>query len=170
MSLAKKLLKVMTVCRTLTYDSNNEEVGYKFVSAAKVNAAVNAALAENGIVSLAVTKIVDVKEVKNEILATVEVEITLKDTDGDESFVIRGAGSGIDAGDKAVAKAQTMAVKYAWKNTLLIADSSDEPDNNADTRAYERVKKRYEEQGMQKHPSFIAKVASEELKNKKVPF
>lgn len=49
----KKLLKVMTACRTLTYDSNNEEVGYKFVSAAKVNAAVNAALVENGIISLA---------------------------------------------------------------------------------------------------------------------
>ncbi|MBQ7198918.1 MAG: ERF family protein, partial [Selenomonadaceae bacterium] len=37
-------------------------------------------------------------------------------------------GSGIDSADKAVAKAQTMAVKYAWKNTLLIADKSDDPD------------------------------------------
>lgn len=136
MGLAKKLLKVMTACRTLTYDSNNEEVGYKFVSAAKVNAAVNAALVENGIISLAATKIMEVKEIKDEIFAAVEVEITLKDTDGDETFVIRGAGSGIDAGDKSVAKAQTMAVKYAWKNTLLIADSADDPDTNFNTKAY----------------------------------
>ena len=128
MALAKKLLNVMTACRTLTYDSNNEEVGYKFVSAAKVNAAVNAALVENGIAILAVTKINEVKEIKDEIFAAVEVEITLMDTDSEESVVIRGAGSGIDAGDKAIAKAQTMAVKYAWKNTLLIADTADDPD------------------------------------------
>lgn len=128
MALAKKLLKVMTACRTLTYDSNNDEVGYKFVSAAKVNAAVNAALVENGIVSLAHTSIMNVREIKGEIFAAVEVEIKLVDTESEETFVIRGAGSGIDAGDKAVAKAQTMAVKYAWKNTLLIADTADDPD------------------------------------------
>lgn len=82
----------------------------------------------------------NVKEIKDEIFAAVEVEIKLIDTESEETFVIRGAGSGIDAGDKAVAKAQTMAVKYAWKNTLLIADSSDEPDANNNTKAYKAVK------------------------------
>ena len=142
MALAKKLLNVMKNCRSLTYDSDNGEVGYKYVSAAKVNAAVNAALVENGIVTCATSKVKSCVEVERdngkEFLATVEVEIRLIDTDSEEFFMIRGVGQGIDAGDKAVAKAQTMAVKYAWKNSLLIADTADDPDANTNTRAYSK--------------------------------
>lgn len=180
MGLAKKLLNVMKACRSLSYDSDNEEVGYKYVSAAKVNAAVNTALVENELVCIAAVKNVEVKQVETasgvkENFATLEVEINIFDVDtADEKdaacFVIRGAGSGIDAGDKAIAKAQTMAVKYAWKNTLLIADKSDDPDANQEARAYEQVKAQYEKIGAQKHPSFIAKVASDNLKNLKAPF
>ena len=136
MALAKKILKVMETCRSLTYDSNNDEVGYKYVSAAKVNAAVNAALVENGIITCAISTLKEVREIKNEILATVEVEIRLIDTESEEFFMIRGVGQGIDAGDKAIAKAQTMAVKYAWKNSLLIADTADDPDANVNTQVY----------------------------------
>lgn len=137
MSLAKKILNVMRACRCLTYDSNNDEVGYKYVSAAKVNAAVNAALVENGIATVALSTVKKVVETENgEFLATVEVEIRLIDTESEEFLLIRGAGQGIDAGDKAVAKAQTMAVKYAWKNSLLIADSSDDPDANQNTQCH----------------------------------
>ena len=140
MALAKKILNVMKACRKLTYDAKNDEVGYKYVSAAKVNAAVNAALVDNGIICLPNVKINDLRTVETsggkENLATVEVELTLVDVDGDERFLIRGIGQGIDAGDKAVAKAQTMAIKYAWKMALLIADSSDDPDANKNTFAY----------------------------------
>ena len=129
MALAQKMLNVMKACRSLTYDSTNNEVGYQFVSAAKVNAAVNKALVENGIIALAETLMYSETELENkENFATVHVAITLVDVDSDERFKICGAGSGIDSADKAVAKAQTMAVKYAWKNTLLIADKSDDPD------------------------------------------
>lgn len=136
MALAKKFLKVMKACRSLTYDSNNDEVGYKYVSAAKVNAAVNAALVDNGIVTCAVSTLKEVREFKDEMMALVEVEIRLIDTESEEFFIIRGIGQGIDAGDKAVAKAQTMAVKYAWKNSLLIADATDDPDANFNTQVY----------------------------------
>lgn len=136
MALAKKFLNVMKACRSLTYDSNNDEVGYKYVSAAKVNAAVNAALVDNGIITCAISTLKDTREFKNEMMATVEVEIRLIDTESEEFFMIRGVGQGIDAGDKAVAKAQTMAVKYAWKNSLLIADTADDPDANLNTQVY----------------------------------
>ena len=92
MALAEKILKVMAACRSLTYDSNNDEVGYKYVSAAKVNAAVNAALVDNGVITLAESELKEVREFKNEILATVEVEITLQDVDSEEQFVICGVG------------------------------------------------------------------------------
>ena len=66
MALAKKLLNVMKNCRSLTYDSDNGEVGYKYVSAAKVNAAVNAALVENGIVTCATSKVKSCVEVERD--------------------------------------------------------------------------------------------------------
>jgi len=72
-------------------------------------------------------------------LASVIVTIELVNADdANEVMTISGAGSGIDAGDKAIAKAQTMAVKYAWKDTLLIADKDDDPDANTNTLAYKR--------------------------------
>lgn len=121
-----KLLKVMEQCGHISRDSYNSEVKYPYVSAAKVNDAVNRALLEVGIATTAESELVDIREVAGQILATVAVKITL--TDGNETFTIKGIGSGLDIGDKSVAKAQTMAVKYAWKNSLLIVDSSDEPD------------------------------------------
>lgn len=140
MTLREKILNVMTACAVIGKDSFNDDVGYSYVSAAKLNAAVNVALRENRIICLPITKIFEVRPVEinsgTEILASVEVEITLVDVDSDEIFIIRGAGSGIDKGDKALAKAQTMAVKYAWKNTLLISDSADDPDANFNTNAY----------------------------------
>lgn len=139
MGMAEKMLRVMNAVSKLTYDSTNLEVGYKYVSAAKVNAAVNRALVENGIFVVADTEIHDIHPVGIEHFATVKVTLVLCDTDSDDDVRISGVGSGIDAGDKAVAKAQTMAVKYALKNTFLIADASDDPDANANTRAYSNI-------------------------------
>ena len=62
---------------TYSYDSTNNEVGYQFVSAAKVNKV----LAENGIVTLANSKKVESKVLDTGIYAEVEVEITLVDAD-----------------------------------------------------------------------------------------
>ena len=126
MKITEKLLRVMQACAHIGKDAVNDEVGYPYVSAAKINDAVNRALTDNGIATTAESKIIDIRTIDKNILATVEVEITLYD--GEETLKIKGVGSGIDSFDKSVAKAQTMAVKYAWKNTLLIADSSDDPD------------------------------------------
>ncbi|MBR0289704.1 MAG: hypothetical protein IJQ82_12060 [Selenomonadaceae bacterium] len=51
--------------------------------------------------------------------------ITLLDPDSGETLPIKGLGFGQDAGDKAVAKAQTMAIKYAYLNSLAIATNDD---------------------------------------------
>lgn len=126
--LKEKLLKVMQECSHLSRDAYNPEIGYPYVSAAKLNDAVNRALTSNAIATTAESKLVDLRIIGDYVLATVEVVITLLDVETENSLTIRGVGSGMDKGDKAVAKAQTMAVKYAWKNTLLIADSGDDPD------------------------------------------
>lgn len=126
MKLTEKFIEVMRKCGHIGKDATNEEVGYEYVSAAKINDLVNRALIEVGIASTAESKLIDLREVGGQTLATIEVEITL--SDGEETLKLKGIGSGLDGGDKSVAKAQTMAVKYAWRNSLLIADSADDPD------------------------------------------
>ena len=139
MKLTEKLLRVMQECAHIGKDAVNNEIGYEYVSAAKINDAVNHALTANGIATTAESKLIGIRNIGEKILATVEVEITLYD--GEETLKIKGVGSGIDGGDKSVAKAQTMAVKYALKNSLLIADSSDDPDAINNKTAYKNSSK-----------------------------
>ena len=58
--------------------------------------------------------------------------ITLIDRDSDESVLITGIGSGQDSGDKAVMKAQTAAIKYAYMLSLSIS-TGDDPEADART-------------------------------------
>ena len=100
---------------------------------------VNAALVEQGLASLVIPELISLEEVKTakgsiEHLATVKVNITLIDRDSDESVLITGIGSGQDSGDKAVMKAQTAAIKYAYMLSLSIS-TGDDPE--ADTRTDE---------------------------------
>lgn len=79
--------------------------------------------------------IVDVTNQKGntEHLATVRVLVRLVDGDSGESVELYGIGSGQDAGDKAVMKAQTAAIKYAYMMSLCIATGDDpEADRNTD--------------------------------------
>lgn len=135
MALAKKLLSVMTECAHIGKDGYNNFSKYPYVTAAKVNDVVNSALVNVGIATTSKAEIIELREVatkegKAERLATVKVAITLHDTDSEETLEISGVGCGQDVGDKGIAKAQTMAVKYAWKSCLLIADASDDPDSD----------------------------------------
>lgn len=131
----------MASVATINKDARNEDVGYTFVTAAKLNSLISRALRENRIICLPSIEVVDTRNVQTgggiETLATVKVEIALQDVDSDESFKICGVGSGIDKGDKSVAKAQTMAMKYAWKMAFVIAeDDKCDPDDNRNTNAY----------------------------------
>ena len=91
----------------------------KYATSADVLSKVNASLTKHGIASVVTPNLLSVQEVTTakgnvERLATVEVTITLIDSEFGESFAIKGIGSGQDAGDKATAKAQTMALKYCY--------------------------------------------------------
>jgi hypothetical protein len=62
----------------------------------------------------------------------VTVKVTLRLTDGFEEHETEGMGSGQDAGDKAIMKAQTAAIKYAWMLALSIS-TGDDPEEDAGT-------------------------------------
>ena len=139
-SIAKKLVKVMSDCDYVQKDGKNDFHNYKYVSAANILVKVNEALVKNGLASFATPELIsfeDVKTIKGntEHLATVKMIVTVMDIDSDETIQIIGLGSGQDVGDKAIMKAQTAALKYAWMLTLNISTGDDpEADSSVDER------------------------------------
>ena len=128
--IAKKFVEVMRECSHVVKNGTNEYHRYKYATAADVLEKVNTSLTKHGIASVVATNLLGTKEVTTakgnvEQLATVEVTVTLIDAESGETLTLKGLGSGQDAGDKAVAKSQTMAIKYAYLNSLAIATSDD---------------------------------------------
>ena len=135
--LAKKFVEVMRECSYIAKTGSNNFHNYKYATSADVLGKVNASLTKHGIASIVTPSLLNVQEVttakgNTERLATVEVSITLIDSESGESFAIKGLGSGQDAGDKAMAKAQTMALKYCYMASLAIA-TGDDPEADSKT-------------------------------------
>lgn len=135
--LAKKFVEVMRECSYVTKSGSNNFHNYKYATSADVLGKVNASLTKHAIASVVSPSLLSVQEVttakgNTERLATVEVSVTLIDSESGESFVIKGLGSGQDSGDKALAKAQTMALKYCYMASLAIA-TGDDPEADSKT-------------------------------------
>ena len=68
---------------------------------------------------------------------TVGCNILLIDSESGESIDLYGIGTGQDAGDKAVMKAETAAIKYAYLLSMAISTGDDpEADTDVDERTY----------------------------------
>ena len=145
-SLASKLCKIQGECAYVQKDGKNEFHRYKYASAANVLEKVNDACVANNVASFPVYQILSEKDRPTksggvETLVTVQVALTIIDGDSDDQITPIALGSGQDAGDKAVAKAQTMALKYAWMTTLNISTGDDpEADEETDKRNAEKGK------------------------------
>ena len=134
----KKFVEVMKECSHVAKNGTNEFHKYKYVTAADVLEKVNASLTKHGLASVVTPNLLNVQDVTTakgniERLATVEVSVMLIDSDSGETLTIKGLGSGQDASDKALAKAQTMALKYCYLSSLAIATGDDpEADSHID--------------------------------------
>ncbi|MHC5227546.1 ERF family protein [Enterococcus sp. LJL99] len=62
---------------------------------------------------------------KTEYRTTIEVIYTLEDAETSETRMFKGVGTGQDAGDKGVYKAQTGALKYALTNLFQVPTGAD---------------------------------------------
>lgn len=128
----------MKDCSHVSKNGTNDFHHYDYATAADVLQMVNESLTKHGIASVVSTSLVDFRDVTTakgniEHLATVEVAVTLIDSESGESVIIKSLGSGQDAGDKACAKAQTMAIKYAYLTSFAIATGDDpEADSHTD--------------------------------------
>lgn len=132
-SLTTKLAQIMKECSHVMKNGKNDFHGYKYATCADVLDMVNTSLSSHNICSLVTPELLCMDEVVTakggkEHLATVKMDISLIDGETGESVTITGIGSGQDSGDKAVMKAQTAAIKYAYILSFAIS-MDDDPEN-----------------------------------------
>ena len=137
--LAKKLVAVMEACGFVKKNGVNDFHHYNYATSSDVLQKVNSALVKNGLCSVVLPELIELVNVQNakgntEHLATVKVTVRIVDADNGADYAeFTGIGSGQDAGDKAVMKAQTAALKYAYMLSLNIATGDDpEADSRTD--------------------------------------
>lgn len=141
-SIASKLVEIMDECSVVRKNGTNDFHHYNYATSADVLEKVNAAFVKHHVASIVLPEIMSSSDVLNnkgnvEHLVTVKVSITLVDGDSGESITFSGIGSGQDGGDKAVMKAQTAAIKYAYLLSLAISTSDDpEADSRTDEGGY----------------------------------
>lgn len=128
--IVKKFVEVMRDCSHVAKNGTNSFHQYKYATATDVLEKVNSSLTKHGLASVVTPNLLSMQQVTTakgniEQLATVEVTVTLIDADSGESLTLKGLGSGQDSGDKSVAKAQTMGIKYCYLNSLAIATLDD---------------------------------------------
>ncbi len=141
-NIAGKLVNVMAACSSVKKNGQNDFHHYKYATSSDVLEKVNTALVKHNIASIVLPEIIASSDVLNnkgntEHLVTVKVSITLIDTNSGEQLQLSGIGSGQDSGDKAVMKAQTAAIKYAYMLTLAMSTNDDpEADSKTDESMY----------------------------------
>jgi len=137
--IAKKLVQVMQECSYIQKTGTNDFHHYRYATSADVLEKINTALVKQKLCSVVLPEILqqaDVTTAKGNIehMATVKIDIMLIDAESGESVSFSGIGTGQDSGDKAVMKAQTAAIKYAYLLSMAIS-TGDDPE--ADTKTDE---------------------------------
>ena len=140
--IAKKLVLIMGECSHVAKDGFNDYHKYKYASAAGVLEAINSALVKHKVASVVTPNIISSFDVTNakgniEHQVTVGCNILLIDSESGESIDLFGIGTGQDAGDKAVMKAETAAIKYAYLLSMAISTGDDpEADTKTDENSF----------------------------------
>jgi len=122
-----ELSAVMEEVGYIQKDAQNVHQGYKYASAEAVLNKVRTALATRGMAvesraSLEHFEVYDTQKGKRSIAV---VKLRLSITDGTYTATMQGIGEGVDAGDKAVMKGNTAAIKYAVASGFLISWGDD---------------------------------------------
>lgn len=133
-NLAGRLSKAAQAAAYVQKQGRNAHFNYKYATAADVLEKVNAALTAQGICTTVDVDLLAATERARDTLYTVKVRVHYRHAG--EEVVSEAIGQGADNADKGIAKAQTMAMKYAHIQALMIATGDDpEEDHETDRRA-----------------------------------
>ena len=148
-TLAKKLAEVSREVAYVQKDATNSFQKYKYASAEAVLKKVNEALSSRNIALSTSAELVQYHQGDSKSSNVAIVSITLRFIDGDTSEVIavQGLGQGADKGDKAVMKANTAALKYAYANAFTISWGDDPEATNENGESKPRKKKATKKNG-----------------------
>jgi len=143
-NISPKLVNIMQDCAYVQKNGENSFNHYKYVTATDVLKKINESCVRNGVATTVKPELIEYSDRitnngKTEKHAVVRVVITLIDTASGEYLELVGIGSGQDTGDKAIMKAQTASIKYAWMLSLNISTGDDpEADIEVDKRVNEQ--------------------------------
>lgn len=135
--LHQKLLKARAEMEYLKKDGEYKEQNvkkYNFLSAEKIVHSVRDKLIANGLSLLvdteSATELPQGTTRSNSAMYRVRLclKITITDTETGYAESARGYGDGFDVGDKAIAKAYTIAFKYWLRMQLMIETGDEDPD------------------------------------------
>lgn len=145
MTFGQKIVKVMKDCSHVGKDGKNTQQNYAYSSAVAVLERVNRSLCENGLYSSAQIDIIADEMIPGgdkgpKRFCQIKMKLTIHDVDSDKSMTVESLGSSLNNGDKGAAIAQTMALKYAWRNALQISFDDDDPDATENTETFEGSK------------------------------
>ena len=127
-TLATKLAEVAAEVSYVQKDAKNDFHKYSYASAEAVLRKVNEAITTRQIAVSSNAELLHFEE------GNAIVRLTLKfvDCQNGEILVVQGLGQGQDNGDKAVMKANTAALKYAYANAFTMS-WGDDPEADAGT-------------------------------------
>lgn len=129
-SLVRKLANVMGAVERVPKTGFNKFHNYAYATESDITSAVRAAMATEGVVMVATLlrsrwDSVSTSKGGTERLVTARWRFTMHDADSAEKISFKGESQGQDAGDKAMYKAFTGAVKYALLKLFLIPTGDD---------------------------------------------
>ena len=138
MAIGTKIVAVMEACRYMPKDAENTFQHYRYTTAAGMFAKINEAMTSQGLYTQVELSLLDLRDVTTskgnaEKHAVVSAKITITDSETGEQVTFTGIGSGQDAGDKSLMKANTAALKYAYIGGLCIAMSDDPESDSGNT-------------------------------------
>jgi hypothetical protein len=155
-------------------NGRNQTQGYDYTSAASVRMAVGPALAERGIAVSSAIEVLGRESYPNtkgnrQNHVAIRVTLTFVDSATGETLSAQGLGEGVDSGDKASAKAMTMAEKYCYVSAFTLAmgedpEQDEPPKKQRDERLGDEEHARSERQADQRADAIAAgKAMADEL-------
>jgi hypothetical protein len=138
-SLVKKLAKIMAETRWVEKKGRNSFFNYDYARETDILDAVRSKLAENGVFVFTSVEAMEMKETGKRTrdgspvnMVTVRTKHVFRDAETGETAEVFGTGCGEDAGDKAVYKAITGAMKYFISKNFLLS-TGDDPEKDSET-------------------------------------